>query len=274
MIIMQNNKIMASSNDEVHNTKSGKSAVSLNIKNLTYSSYSTIKPSFPFIIGYPSFNSNSIGLDLGYAFSTKKLNHNFSFNAILPSSIKSDNGTGINFLINSPASTYSRIEARYNFFDDLYNLYNIHLKYGFTSSVLYENRKLVFLSDDITRQSDINFGIGPVLGMEVPLWKVLKVKAEGHFLIFLPYTCYGIHTFENAESEIRKDSYYPISYKSLWHLFLEGEVTSFLSLNAGYRRTNQIGYGNSKNSILLNEIVTSKMDRLNEAFIGIIYYIN
>ncbi len=243
--------------------------LSVHIKSLEYASYSTIKPDFPFIIGYPSFNSNALGLDINYSFKPKKLIHNFSINAIIPSKITSDNGTGNNYLIKEKESSYNRYETRYYFLDQLWKFYNIKLFYGFSSSALYENRILNFMSDDIIKQQDINFGIGPVLSLKWSFLKILSLNAEGHYLIFLPYTCYGRYSFENNAIETRVDNYYPVTYKSLWDISLDANIFKKTSFSAGYRNTSQIGYGNSKNSIIINNIITSKMDRLNEFYFGI-----
>ncbi|MBS4014600.1 MAG: hypothetical protein KGZ97_12735 [Bacteroidetes bacterium] len=242
---------------------------SIHFKKLEYASYSTIKPDFPFIIGYPSFNSNALGLDVNYSFKPKKLIHNFSINAILPSRITSDNGTGNNYLINIDKSSYNRYETRYYFLNKLWNIYNVNFFYGFSSSALYENRILHFLSDDLIRQEDINFGIGPVLSLNWRFLKLFTLNAEGHYLIFLPYTCYGRYSFDNNITETRVDNYYPVTYKSFWDISLDAKIFKTTSLSAGYRNTSQIGYGNSKNSIIINNIITSKMDRLNEIYLGI-----
>jgi hypothetical protein len=245
-------------------------SISINLKSLSYISYSTIKPSYPFKIGYPSFDSNAMGFDLNFQFSPKQLQHNISINAIFPSRITSNNGTGNNYLINENESSYNRYESKYYFFDKLWSFYNIELLYGFSSSVLYENRILHFLSSDIIEQEDINFGIGPVLGIEWNFWKLFTFNAEGHYLVFLPYTCYGRYSYESALLENRKDNYFPVTYKSVWDLSINSRINNKLFINTGYRNTSQIGYGNSKNSIIMSNIITSKMDKLNEIYLGIV----
>ncbi len=134
---------------------------------------------------------------------------------------------------------------------------------------MLETRYLKFKSDDVIKQSDINFGIGIALGAQCKIWKMFSANIEGHFLLFMPYTCYGRHSFENIDMADQKDSYHPITYKAIWDMSVEGKLNKAISVRSGYRRTNQIGYGNSKNSFVLNYIITSKMDRINEFFLGV-----
>ncbi len=260
------------SDDEKTNSIVRKLNFSVNY--FSYISYSPVNQAFPFEKGYPSFNTNTAGLHLDYSFKRRKLMHHLNFSAILPSKITSDNGTGNNYLLKSSESRYNRLELKYYFFDSFYSIKNIDLLYGFTSSAFYENRNLFFKSGDIIRQQDINIGLGPTLGFKWSIIKSLILKAEGHFLIYLPYISYGDYSFESNNADNRTDKYHTIVYKTFWQLSLDQKIKENISLFAGYRNINQSGFGNSKNSLVLNNIIVSKMDIIREAFIGISIHID
>ncbi|MFO8067193.1 MAG: hypothetical protein R6U11_06395, partial [Bacteroidales bacterium] len=86
--------------------------------------------------------------------------------------------------------------------------------------------------------------------------------------VYLPYTCYGDYSFESADYQSRTDKYHPIMYKTLWQLTLDQRIKDNIFIHAGYRNTNQNGYGNSKNSLMLSNVIVSKIDRINELFLG------
>lgn len=260
---------IAETDDQKKNNVIEERKINLAFNYFSYISYSPTKPTFPFEKGYPSFNTNTAGISFNYFLKIKKIKHYLGINAILPSKITSDNGLGTNYLLRTSESKYNRGEFNYYLYDELYKINSLHFLYGFSASVFYENRKLFFNSEDIIQQQDLNLGIGPTLGIEWDINNFLIFKAEGHLLVYLPYTCYGDYSFESAEYQSRTDKYHPIMYKTLWQLTLDQRIKDNIFIHAGYRNTNQNGYGNSKNSLMLSNVIVSKIDRINELFLGI-----
>lgn len=239
-----------------------------NVRYYPYQSFSQTNPSFPFKIGYPTFLADVIAFEAQAQIAKKRFDHLFYLTYSIPSAVTSDNGLGSNILLRPAESSYSRLQMMYNLNLPLFSAGKLEARYGGTASLLYEERGLTFNSGRVDSQWDIGAGIGPMFSIYYPLTPMLAIQAQGHFLFYVPYLSYGKLESQLAGNEPLVSDYYSFVYATCWDAHFQVNPRGDVQLRIGYRRNDQVGFGNSAPSFKVHEQVSYKLERFNEFYFG------
>jgi hypothetical protein len=174
-------------------------------------------------------------------------------------------------ILREPASSYQRLHFQYYFNLPMYRQGRLRSWYGLSSSVLYEKRKISFLSGMSEDKWDVNIGLGPTLAGEVALSRRLAFRTEGHVLFYTPYTSFGktrsLVIGPGDEPEARDGDYQNFFVASLLDARFRYHFSREVHLNLGYRFISQNGH-----AVLTAgsaERLAYKLDRLHEFYIGL-----
>ncbi len=245
----------------------------VDIKYYPYQSFSRTNPDFPYRGGYPIFLADMISLDLRLELQGDRTAHFFRLGWAPSSNVTSDNGFGNNFLLNASKSTFYRLQLEYFFQIPFISLSGFDAYYGFSSMLLYEKRNLTFVSGSRQNQWDFGPGIGPHLSFDLVLSPFATLKTGGHFLVFLPYVSMGRHESVNRDGVVSTTKYFPFTLSTLLNATLQFQTQETFRLEMGYRLTDQVGFGNPTPSFSPDEMVTYKLERFHEFFIGLTFKI-
>jgi hypothetical protein len=239
-----------------------------NVRYYPYQSFSQTKPSIPMKGGYPSFLADVVAFELQGELTGGRLEHYFQATYSLPSDVTSDNGFGSNVLLRPRSSEFSRFQFLYFFRLPLFSWGQLDASHGLSATVLYESRELTFTSGIRESQWDVNPGLGPNLSFTLPLGGMVDFVGQGHFLFYIPYMSYGEWESQAPNQEAVFSRYYSFIYAAHWDLQFRVNPGRPFQLQLGYRKTDQVGFGNSRPSFSLDEMVTYKLERFHEFYFG------
>gem|GEM_PF-3903774 len=235
-----------------------------------YESFSQTKTTFPFKAGYPSYVSRHLALDLHLKVYGRRVNHFFEVAGMVPAPVASDNGLKQDLLLKPEGNFYARYHASYTLQGRLLQLGGSTVYHGFSAAGLYEWRELNFLSGKVEKQSDIGFGIGPAFSITIPLGENVLVKGEGRFLFYLPWLGTGRWEATNSTEQELSSLYSPFTYASTVGLNMVWPAKENFQLIIGFRRNGQVGFSGASPTLKPKELVTYKLDRINEFHFGFI----
>ena len=242
--------------------------VGANIRYYPYQSFSQTKPSIPMKAGYPSFLADVVAFELHAEILGRQMEHFLQATYSVPADVTSDNGFGSNVLLRPRSSEYSRFQFLYFFRLPLFTLGRFDASHGLSATMLYESRQLEFNSGIRESQWDINPGLGPNLSFTAPLGRLVSLQGQGHFLFYIPYMSYGELESQAPNQEAVFSRYYSFIYAAHWDLQLRVNPGRPFQLQLGYRKTDQVGFGNSRPSFSVDEVVTYKLERFHEFYFG------
>jgi hypothetical protein len=242
----------------------------LNVRYYPYQSFSLIKPSFPLQMGYPSYVADVIALGLDFERRGRTWDHYMSVKWSVPAAVSSDDGNRRNILIKPGESSLNRFQYQYFFTLPLITAGETLARFGGSSSFVYEKRELTFVSGRTENQWDIGAGLGPVFSLYFPLLPSLAFHGQYHLLFYLPYFSYGEWESQHVGSPLLSSIYYPFIFSTHWELKSIINPAGDFQLQIGYRKTDQVGFGNSTPSFTFDENVIHKLERYHEFFFGVI----
>lgn len=229
----------------------------------SYSSFSQQKPTTPVQASYPAIESRSFALGILRSINRPNAHHDFTLTVSLPSSLDSDNGTGMNHLLKQNSHTYFRSNIDYRMSFPLFHWGNLRARHGLISGLLYENRKLHYLSGATEKAEDINLYIGPGIQLAYGLssdW-IIEGTFDGRF--YLPYTNYGtLHAFNASGISVFSSAYSGFYYQTLFKLGVSWQLPKKDKLQVGVVKNDLIGFASQKPSFYVTNVVHFKLDRL------------
>lgn len=238
------------------------------IKLMTYESFSQTKPSFPFRAGYPSLVSTQPAFELQIHANRKNSGHHFELTGALPGKLASNNGLKQDYLLGDGNNYFYRYQLKYYLSTKLFQVGETKFVHGVTLSALYEARELFYRSGQIDYQWDAGLGMGPALGFSVPVGQRMVINGKGHFVFYLPWLGAGNWKTTLPDDQSISSFYYPFTYATTWELNMGLLVQENFRVLLGYRKNDQVGVGNAFPSFKVNELVSYKLDRMHEFFIG------
>lgn len=214
--------------------------LSLNAGWLRYRSFSQQKNSMQMRMGYPLLKTNALVLGLNYQLQRSKVLHDFSLHITIPSTLDSDNGTGMNELLEQSESIYSRAVAEYTPRWKLIRRGGFRFRHGPAAGLLFDHRKLVYLSGAGERSYDLNLFMGPSLQAVFHFNENWHVSAGFDGLFYLPFLNYGRLSKVDREG----DEFYASPYHGFYY-------QTHFKISAGYKRyvigfmmEDMVGYAN------------------------------
>ncbi len=244
------------------------------VKYSNYQSYSQTNNNFPMKAGYPVFLSRLLSLEGNYYLRYPGIQHHLGLSVSFIPGITSDDGTDKNFILNKENSSLQRTILEYNFFMPLFSVIGIQFRHGFASSLMYENRKLVYLDGVEESKWDFNTGLGGILGFKYNMPYRLAVSGDFKALFYIPYTSFGRLTRAQNGENFFSSSYRPFTYQTQFRILLEWEIRQGHFISAGYRKNDLVGFGNQKPSFSADHMISYRIDRLNELFVQYKFRLN
>jgi hypothetical protein len=248
---------------DIDTINTAKACWELSAQWMNYRSFSQQKLDIPMKGGYPLLQSRTLVLEAGYTLVKGKIQHAFRINAGFPASLQADAGTGSNRLLEERRNTHFRSGMNHQLTFPLFQWKGLNGRHGLSSGLLYERRRLVYLSGSQETTRDINFYLGPSLKLRYALSSSWKIKAgfDAHF--YLPYLNYGQLTARNSRDEIAFSSdYRGFYYQTIFRLGVSSGILTPNPIELGVLKNDMVGFASRKPSFEATDIVHFKLDRL------------
>jgi hypothetical protein len=213
--------------------------------------------------GYPVFITQTPGFSAGFFKTGRKRMHELSLSALLPSQISSDNGTGINYIINEKTSLYSRSSLNYDLWMHLIRRERFSTYYGISTGLLHEFRRLSYKSGVIENANDISLYLGPEL--KVNYCPLPRCITEGIFnaRFHIPWLNYGVKNKTCPEESDSYTSHYrSLIYETIFTLKAGYRISRKYSISLVYMKQDLVGYGSHTASFHSRSVIHYKLDRI------------
>ncbi len=236
----------------------------------TYNSYSQQKMGYPLKAGYPVIQAQGVAVHGSYKFRRDSRIHAFSIESIAPVRLTSDNGTGQNHLLASNNLSYYKSIIGYKLWLNLFDFGKISVKQSFSSGVLYEYRKLNYVSGAIEKTSDINIYIGPCFQISYNVNQQWQIIGGFYAHFYLPYLNYGsLSTLYETGEQIFLSRYRAFYYQTNFSLGIRFKINNDLGIRIAFSKDDLVGFANRKPSFKINEIIHHKLDRVYALSVGV-----
>jgi hypothetical protein len=247
---------------------SGQQQFSVGLSYTHYVSFSQLKTSTPMHAGYPSFYATAPEIQGTWIWKRPRLTHHFRINTGLYSRLLSDDGLGNNELLDPDKSHLYSVFFQYYFLRNLFHLWKIHSRFGFSSGLLYENRQLDFKGSTQTKKAEMTTALGVILNGKYPVSRSFGISGQFNALFFIPYLSYGKYRMYDAGNEIFQSDFYTFAYNTIVKVGLSYQLGNRAILTAGYSQNNRFGFSNGHPSFVIDHLITYRMERLHQIFIA------
>ena len=250
----------------------GKMITGLSLNYLNYRSFSQQKTNLKMHSGYPVLISNIPAASFHLHFNKSKSSHNIDWRINLPAGLTSDNGTGMNFLLNEDKSNYFRSSLGYRLTWPLLNFSWLELRHGFVTGLQFEKRKLTYLSGSIEKTTDINAYLGPALKAEIPVNRNIGFFGNFDGQFYLPYLNYGkIKSYNYLGSLTYSDHYFGFYYQARFIAGLNFFLENTRKISLGIEKNDIVGFAGPSPSFKAENIIHYKLDRLLGIFLSVTF---
>ena len=231
----------------------------INIRYLSYSSFSEQGTGFPLIAGYPVLNAFAPGLGLSFTSGRHEITAELAY----PVKLISDDGTGMNYLLDTQESHYFCAQLDYACYFPFFERKRLKAEHALNVGVLYENRYLSYIYATSESTKDINLYLGSRLKFDLYLSNNWAIHFNFDARFYLPYLNYGeLISFDIHNTPLYSTSYYAFYYQTIFGLSVSKEFEHNNILEVGVRKNDLVGYANSTPLFYMDDMVHFKLDRL------------
>ena len=233
-----------------------------------YFLFSQVKSSLKMKAGYPVIMSRFPAVGMVYHNRRSKLFQELKISVSLPSDLSSDNGTGVNYLLQKESSTCfsSQIDYRLSFM--LFRIKKLTARHGLVSGFHYENYRLHYLSGSYEKIRETGFYIGPGLQFVYHLSEIWMIETAFDGRFYIPYLSYGtLVSVDDQGVEIFSSGYRPFYYQSVFRAGVDYKIYDKGVIKAGIMRSDLLGFGCRKPLFNADSAVHYKIGRLLKVYI-------
>ena len=242
--------------------------LSIGISYSRYASFSQLKANTPMHAGYPSFYAAAPEIQGTFIWKRPRLTHHFRINTGFYKGLRSDDGLGNNELLDPDKSHLYSVFFQYYFLRNLFQLWKIHTRFGFSSGLLYENRLLDFKGASQTKKAEMTTALGVILNGKYSFSRSFGITGQCNALFFIPYLSYGKYRMYDAGKEIYQSDFYSFAYNTIVKVGLSYQLNNRAVLTAGYSQNNRFGFSNGRPSFVIDHLITYRMERIHQIFIA------
>ena len=240
-----------------------KTEVSTGAEFFMYNSFSQLRHKLPMKAGYPVYQTHTSGIYAGLARTGTKRTHELYISALIPSKISSDNGTGVNYLLNENGTIYSRSSLNYNLWLYIFRRDKFNVNYALSTGFLHEFRKLSYVSEVTETASDISLYFGP--GIKASFIPISRLVLEGAFIprVHIPWLNYGIkNKMYPEEINSFRSPYHSLIYETNFSMRAGYEIFKGYTISLGYVKKDMLGYGSALPTFNPKSVIHYKLDRI------------
>ena len=236
----------------------------------SYNSYSQQKMGYPLKAGYPVIQAQGVAINIIYNLKQGTKVHSFSLKTTAPSGLSSNNGTGQNLLLTNNRPSYHKSALGYKLWLNLFELGKFKANHSISTGLLYEYRKLTYISGKSEVTSDINLYLGPNFEIKYIInqqWQLI-VEFDAHF--YLPYFNFGyLRMFSEAEEQIFSSVYRAFYYQTNFLLGAKYQLNKQMGIRIAFSKDDLVGFANRTPSFKVNDIIHYKFDRVFTLSVGV-----
>lgn len=225
---------------------------------INYRSFSQQDLSFPMKMGYPVLRSQSASLGMDIEFNTGKYFHTIGCYASIPSRVSSDNGTGMEMILQPDLTRFFFGRFDYMAERQLITLGKLYAGVNMGASVIGEYRKLVYTGGSCEETFDIGFATGPPgIHLHYPVLPGTGLHFTFTPLFHLPWLNTGrIRAGAPDDTTLFESKYHGFWYETRTTLYLQ-----IRRYTVGAAYGNMVGFAGRNAGFSSSDIVHFKLDR-------------
>jgi hypothetical protein len=230
-----------------------------------YFSFSEQNTDFPMIAGYPALVSEFPG----FGFNLVTGSHELHVGVGALRTLTSDNGSGMNLMLNRKSSYFERYTFDYAYYFPLFKWKSLSGQHALNAGVLYEDRYLFYDGRTSESTKDLNVYIGPRIKVNYRFFKSwgMNFVFDGRF--YLPYMNKGHIVVRDPETLIVFESdYYAFYYQAVFCLNIIKTFDDGSFLEFGIRKSDIVGFANSRRIFYPDDLIHFKFDRTCQIYLS------